>query len=117
MIEDPISTSEAAELKGVHRDTVWRWITNGWLIAEKSVPSVARSPWLLSRAEVLAFVPPRPGWRKGVGRCSICGEVLTEGHACRPEQMERWRSGVQKRLQTLRDRESPRNPQDEELTE
>ena len=126
MTKDLISTSEAAKLKGVHRDTVRRWINNGWITAEKSAPSVPKSPWLLSRDEVLAFVPPRPGWREGVARCSRCGEVLTADHECRPEQVERWAEATQKRLQAVRERglsrpshagTLDRNAQDEESTQ
>ena len=61
--DDMISASRAAKLRGgIHPETVRRWCRKGWIACVK-----AGGHWKVSKSEVLAFDPPRPGpKRKGV---------------------------------------------------
>ena len=56
-----IMAEEAAKLRGVTAETIRRWARIGWL---KKARRVGRHTWLLDRAEVLAFEPPKPGPKK-----------------------------------------------------
>lgn len=53
-----ITTTEAARLHQVRRQTIGQWIRKGWLSANRIGQN-----YLVNRAEVLAFDPPRGAYR------------------------------------------------------
>jgi len=59
-----ITAEEAARLRGVTGETIRRWCRDGWLTKARK----AGKTWLLDKAELMAFEPPKPGpVTEGVG--------------------------------------------------
>ena len=52
-----ITVAEASELRNVMPSTIRFWIRRGWITSARK----SGATWLMERAEVMAFEPPKPG--------------------------------------------------------
>lgn len=67
---DMIRPAEAAIARGVGVRTVWNWLERQWI--QRFTDSGRH---LVSRSEVMAFVPPKRGLKKGAKRCTRYGII------------------------------------------
>ena len=101
-MNDTITVHEAAELRGVRTEKIRHWLRSGWIKSARKAGSV----WLMDRAEVEAFEPPKRGWQEGQARCPYCGEADSEGHVCDREQALKWLEYKVTRARERRERRS-----------
>lgn len=66
-MEKPLTTKEAAQLRGVHQQLIIRWARNGWIKAEQ-IGTGRRSIWQIDRASLMSYQPKPKGHQKGTPR-------------------------------------------------
>lgn len=67
MAEQIVTVSEAAKLREVGPGVIRYWLRKGWLTSARK----AGGTWIMSRAEVLDFEPPKPGPRRLIDKLEV----------------------------------------------